>query len=132
MCWSNVCAFAAIAEEPYSLYSSHISEQNTVCAWYTSSIEKQLKLWLSITPQNEKERALSHDENSLYLKWNYRRAVREKNRADLPDHLDKVLLFFYKNNMENWTCLNFVTLISSIMRFFDVPVLFLSPFTAYL
>ena len=68
----------------------------------------------------------------LYLKENYRKAVREKNRADLPDHLGKVLLFFYKNNMENWTCLNFVTWISSLVRFFDVPVLFLAPFTARL
>ena len=40
----KVCAFVAKTEEPYSLYSSHISEQNTVCAWYISSIEKQLKL----------------------------------------------------------------------------------------
>ena len=47
-------------------------------------------------------------------------------------YLGKVLPFFYKNNMENWTCLNFVTWISSFVRFFDVPVLFLAPFTARL
>ena len=34
------------------------------------------------------------------LKYNYRRAVSEKNRADLSDYMGKVWLFFYKNNME--------------------------------
>ena len=30
--YRKVCAFVVITEEPYSLYSSHISVQNTVCA----------------------------------------------------------------------------------------------------
>ena len=69
MCWSNVrFVFCRNNRGPYSprysLYSSHISEQNTVCAWYISFIEKQLKLWLSFTPQNEKGRA-------LYLRWKF-------------------------------------------------------------
>ena len=104
--YRKVCAFVVITEEPYSLYIAYISyfsAKYSMCLIYffhSKATEALVEFYST-------KRKRTHVKSTI--SQNYRRDVREKNRADLPDHLGKVLPFFYKNNMENWTCLNFVT-----------------------
>ena len=55
---------------------------------------KTTEALVELYPTKRKRTRVS-DENLQNLKQNYRRAVREKTRADLRDHLGKVFLFFY-------------------------------------